>query len=86
MNMNETVTWKAKHLFKYRFFTSKITSFHSPYYFKDEMQKGDFKKFSHQHFFEVDRGEGTLMRDEIILEAPYGIIGKFTMLLFLKNI
>ena len=25
------------------------------------------------------------MRDEVILEAPYGIIGKFVMLLFLKN-
>ena len=85
INMNERVIWKAKHFFKYRFFTSKITCFRSPDYFRDEMQKGDFKKFSHEHFFEDDGGEGTLMRDEVILEAPYGIIGKFVMLLFLKN-
>ncbi|MEO7045034.1 MAG: SRPBCC family protein [Ferruginibacter sp.] len=82
--LNETVTWRAKHLFKYRFFTSKITEFNSPYYFKDEMQKGDFKKFSHEHLFEKN-DDKTIMTDTIILEAPYGIIGKFAMFLFLKN-
>ena len=82
INMNERVIWKAKHFFKYRFFTSKITCFRSPDYFRDEMQKGDFKKFSHEHFFEDDGSGRTLMRDEVILEAPYGNIGKFVMLLF----
>lgn len=84
IKLNETVTWRAKHLFKYRFFTSKITAFNSPYYFKDEMQKGDFKKFSHDHLFEKN-DDKTIMTDTIILEAPYGIIGKFAMFLFLKN-
>lgn len=84
IKLNETVTWRAKHLFKYRFFTSKITAFSSPYYFKDEMQKGDFKKFSHEHLFEND-GDNTIMTDNIILEAPYGLIGKFAMNIFLKS-
>jgi ligand-binding SRPBCC domain-containing protein len=84
INLNETVTWRAKHLFKYRYFTSKITAFNSPCFFKDEMQKGDFKKFSHEHLFEKD-GDTTIMTDTIILEAPYGFIGKFVMFIFLKN-
>lgn len=81
----ETVTWRAKHLFKYRLFTSKITGFKSPVYFKDEMQNGDFKKFSHAHFFEDDGNAGTLMTDKIVLEAPYGPMGKIVMFFFLKN-
>ena len=31
INKNETVTWQAKHLFKTRMFTTKITEFESPY-------------------------------------------------------
>jgi ligand-binding SRPBCC domain-containing protein len=50
---NETVTWQAKHLFKLRQFTSKITAMKIPEYFIDEMIKGDFKSFLHQHNFKV---------------------------------
>ena len=84
INLNETVTWQAFHLFKQRRFTSKITAFERPFYFKDEMQKGDFKKFSHDHFFKALGGK-TEMSDKIILESPYGIIGKIVTRLFLKN-
>lgn len=84
INFNETVTWRAKHLFKYRLFTSKITGFKSPVYFKDEMQKGDFKKFEHEHLFETVNGK-ILMTDKIFLEAPFGVLGKFIMFIFLKN-
>jgi ligand-binding SRPBCC domain-containing protein len=81
----ESVTWKAKHLFKVRYFTSAITGFEPPFYFKDEMQKGDFKHFSHEHFFS-DNGNGqTLMKDSVELEAPYGFFGKMIMEIFLKN-
>ena len=48
INQHETVTWRARHLFKTRTFTSKITSMQRPFYFKDEMQQGDFKKFVHE--------------------------------------
>jgi len=83
--MNETVTWKARHLFKYRFFTSRITGYESPVYFKDEMQEGDFKRFSHEHFFEAGLDGQTVMTDKVLLEAPYGIIGRIAMKLFLKH-
>ena len=84
IELNETVTWRAKHLFKYRLFTSKITGFQSPVYFKDEMQEGDFKRFEHEHLFKAINGK-TVMTDKIFLEAPLGLIGKFVMFIFLKN-
>jgi ligand-binding SRPBCC domain-containing protein len=84
IKLNETVTWKAKHLFRCRFFTSKITGFDAPVFFKDEMQEGDFKKFSHEHYFTENNGR-TLMEDKVWLEAPYGIAGRIAMKLFLKN-
>jgi ligand-binding SRPBCC domain-containing protein len=84
INLHETVTWEANHLFKKRYFTSKITAFDFPFSFTDEMQKGDLKSFSHQHIFEEKDG-GTLMIDIVHLEAPFGWLGKFVLWLFLKQ-
>jgi ligand-binding SRPBCC domain-containing protein len=81
---NETVTWKAKHLFKTRLFTSKITSMNAPEMFVDEMVKGDFKSFRHQHYFkQIDNG--TILIDIVEFESPYGFIGKMVNKLLLKN-
>jgi ligand-binding SRPBCC domain-containing protein len=84
INLNEMVTWEANHLFKKRTFTSKITAFNFPFSFTDEMQKGDLKSFSHQHIFE-EKDDGTLMIDIIHLKAPYGLLGKFAVWIFLKQ-
>lgn len=84
INLHEEITWQARHLLKNRMFTSRITAMNAPAYFCDEMQQGDFKKFLHEHFFETNE-QGTLMKDRIILEAPYGILGKLATALFLKN-
>lgn len=84
INANETVTWQAKHLFKTRRHTSKIISMQSPDFFTDEMIKGDFKSFYHEHHFKkVDNG--TIMIDWVSFESPYGIIGKCVNKFFLKD-
>lgn len=84
IEMNETVTWQARHLFKTRFFTSQITAFDFPNTFTDQMIKGDLKSFSHKHTFKRVNG-GTLVTDEVNLQAPFGILGKMITALFLKN-
>ena len=84
INLHQEVTWQARHLFKERRFTSRITAMQAPTFFCDEMQQGDFKKFVHEHFFETNE-QGTLMTDRIILEAPYGILGTLVTAVFLKN-
>ncbi len=84
IGLSEMVTWKARHLFRTRSFTLKITAFERPVYFKDEMQQGDFRKFVHEHFFDKHEN-GILMKDKLLLEAPFGLIGKLATALFLKN-
>ena len=48
------------------------------------MSRGDLKHFSHQHSFEK-QGNGTVMTDSVNLTAPYGVLGKLVMALFLKQ-
>ena len=84
INKNETVTWQAKHLFKTRQFTSKIIEMQSPDFFIDEMVKGDFISFHHQHHFKAAEN-GTIMIDLISFESPYGVIGKIANSIFLTT-
>lgn len=84
MEMNETVTWRAKHLGIYQNLTTKITAFEKPTYFADEMIKGAFKSFKHEHIFE-NTANGTLMKDIFVYESPLGILGKLADLIFLKS-
>ena len=82
--LNEQVTWRARHFSLYQNFTSKITALESPNYFVDEMQKGTFQTFRHEHFFEKE-GENTLMKDVLHYSAPLGFIGKIADRLFLEK-
>jgi ligand-binding SRPBCC domain-containing protein len=75
INLNESVTWEGKHFFKTRRFTSKITEMKPYESFTDEMQKGDFKSFKHQHHFKGIEN-GTIIIDIIDYETPYGAIGQ----------
>ena len=84
INKEETVTWQARHLFKIRLFTSKITAMQSPDFFIDEMIKGDFKSFHHEHHFKAV-ANGTIMIDLLNFETPYGTLGKIVNTLFLKS-
>jgi len=80
----ETVTWQAKHLFKQRRFTSKITSMQSPVAFTDEMIQGDFKSFCHEHHFKpVDNG--TIMIDVLEFESPFGMLGNLINKIYLQQ-
>jgi ligand-binding SRPBCC domain-containing protein len=84
INNNETVTWEAKHLYKTRRFTSKITEMQFPSCFIDTMIKGDFDSFEHEHHFKSIKN-GTIMIDLLRFESPYGITGKIFNRLYLKN-
>ena len=85
LELDEEVTWRAKHLGIYQNLTSKITQYNFPYSFTDEMQKGIFKSFSHQHNFEKITAEETLLIDIFNFKSPLGILGKLVNSLFLKS-
>jgi ligand-binding SRPBCC domain-containing protein len=84
IEINEGVTWRAKHFGIYQNLTSKITAFDRPNYFKDEMIKGAFKSFEHIHIFK-ESYNSTLMIDNFEYESPLGILGKLADALFLKK-
>ena len=61
INLNETVTWKGKHFGLYLTHTSKITEMDLYDYFADEMIKGKFKFFKHEHSFIEKNGKTVMM-------------------------
>ena len=83
INLNETVTWRAKHFGVYQRMTVKITEMKKPNTFTDEMVKGIFKSFRHTHTF-IQEGQETTMKDDFEYKAPLGILGKVADFLFLK--
>lgn len=84
IHLNETVTWKGKHFGLYLKHQSKITEMEQPDYFVDEMLKGHFKSFRHEHSF-VSQNGTTVMIDFLQYETPFGIFGKVFDKLMLKN-
>ena len=84
IRIDESVTWRAKHFGVYQNLTSKITEFERPNYFVDEMVKGAFKQFKHEHHFEEINGE-TKMTDIFDYKSPFGSLGKLADKLFLKK-
>lgn len=84
LELNETVTWKAKHLGITQKLTVRMSEFKRPYYFTDVMEKGAFKSMVHKHSFKNDN-EGTIMTDHFRYSSPLGVLGKMADMIFLKN-
>ncbi|WP_028775538.1 SRPBCC family protein [Shimazuella kribbensis] len=83
IGLNETVTWEAIHFGIKLRLTSKITEFDSPHYFVDEMVKGPFQGFRHEHHF-IEYETGTKMTDSFQYTSPLGLLGKAADQIFLK--
>jgi len=84
IELDETVTWRARHFGIWQNLTSKITELQRPNLFVDEMVSGTFKSFRHEHHFsEVD--EHIMMKDVFVFESPFGILGRLANWLFLKR-
>ena len=74
IQLDETVTWKARHFGLNFIMTSQITELIRPLRFTDQMLKGPFKYLRHQHIFEKTP-VGTLMTDLFDFQSPLGILG-----------
>lgn len=84
INKGETVTWRGKHFGIYLTHKSIISAMEIPSFFVDEMLKGKFKSFKHEHSF-VQENEFVMMIDKIQYQTPYGIFGKLFDVLILKK-
>lgn len=84
IELDETVTWEARHFGIRQRLTSKITEFDRPRMFEDVMVAGAFASMRHVHRFEPTDG-GTLMTDEFRFSAPLGLLGRIAECLFLTR-
>ena len=84
IELNETVTWQAIHFGIKQRLTSVISHYNRPFHFRDEQVKGAFKKFKHDHYFEL-KDNWVEMTDRFEYESPFGIIGKIFNRLVLTN-
>lgn len=75
IELGESVTWEARHLGVRQRMTSKIVAFDRPSCFRDEMQRGAFKTFAHDHHFHAADGQ-TVMTDTVRFSAPWGLLGR----------
>ncbi|MDH3592125.1 MAG: SRPBCC family protein [Planctomycetota bacterium] len=75
IEMGEEVTWRARHFGVTHEHTARITAYDRPRHFRDEMVRGRFKRFVHDHYFEP-AGGGTRMRDVLEFASPVGWLGR----------
>jgi len=84
IDLDEEVTWRARHLGVVQTLSARITKFERPYYFQDVMVSGAFSWMRHDHHFK-EEGERTIITDVFEYEAPFGILGRFVEWLFLTR-
>lgn len=70
IGLGETVTWRARHFGVWFTMASRITALQRPGRFVDEQIRGPFRSFRHEHLFEEDGDDGTVMTDTISLASP----------------
>ena len=84
IKLDETVTWRAKHLGVYQNFTSKVIACDESEYFADKMVYGAFKSFTHEHYF-LYKNNQTILFDVLEYHSPLGLLGKIADFIFLKK-
>jgi ligand-binding SRPBCC domain-containing protein len=84
IGLGEKVTWKGRHSGLDVEHTSLITVYQFPTHFQDSMARGLFRRFSHDHFF-AKTVSGTMMKDVMEFEAPYGALGRIAERILLEK-
>lgn len=80
----DTVTWEATHFLVRQRLTSKIVAGERPRLFVDEMQRGAFARWRHEHRF-VPQAGGTLAVDDVDFASPLGLLGRLADALLLRS-
>jgi ligand-binding SRPBCC domain-containing protein len=81
----EEVSWEARHLGVRWRMTSRITAFEPPRRFVDEMVRGPFRSFRHEHLFEP-AGAGTRMTDVVTFGMALGPLADRPVGLYLRRL
>jgi ligand-binding SRPBCC domain-containing protein len=70
LELDETVTWRARHFGVRQHLTSRITAFDRPNHFQDRMVRGSFRSLEHDHFFRQQPGGEVEMYEVLRFAAP----------------
>jgi ligand-binding SRPBCC domain-containing protein len=73
--LGDEVTWRARHLGVVQDLTSRITVLDRPRHFRDEMVRGAFRSFVHDHYFQ-SLVQTTRVVDVVEFQAPAGLLGR----------
>ena len=84
LGLGDEVTWEATHFGIRQRLTSRISEFDPPNRFVDEMVRGAFARFRHEHQFLAVDG-GTEMVDIFDYTSPLGPLGRLADGLFLRR-
>jgi len=84
LGRGDVVTWEATHFGVRQRLTSRITEFDPPNRFVDEMVRGAFARFRHEHQF-LSVPDGTEMVDIFDYTSPLGPLGRLADGLFLRR-
>ena len=85
MALGDRVTWRARHLGMMQELTSRIALFDRPRHFRDSMVEGAFARLDHDHYFEEDGPDATLVRDVFDFTSPLGPLGRLVDAAFLDR-
>ncbi len=61
-----------------------IETWDPPRAFSDVQLRGPYKRWDHRHSFAAVAG-GTLVRDEVLYEMPFGLLGRLAHALFVQR-
>ena len=84
LRLGDTVTWEATHFLVRQRLTSKIVTYERPRLFVDEMQRGAFARWRHEHRF-ISQDGGTLATDDVDFASPLGPLGRLFDALLLES-
>ena len=85
LELGDELTLEATHFRVQQRLSSKIVEFDRPTSFTDQMTKGAFKSFRHQHLFESLLDGATKMTDILEFESPLGPLGRLVDRLFMRK-
>jgi ligand-binding SRPBCC domain-containing protein len=83
--LDEKVQWRMR-LMGFRItHTSHIVELDRPRRFVDEMSSGAFAEFRHEHSYEPEGPQMTIMTDRMAWRSPYGVLGRIADLVFVRR-
>lgn len=83
--LGEKVKWRLRLLGVRVTHTSNIVELEAPRRFVDEMTQGVFADFRHEHAFESEGPQMTIMTDRMAWRSPLGLLGRIADGIFVRR-